>query len=271
MTTEAPDNIQQTAAAQRQAPSSKILWLLYPLPLVAFVIVWQLYTINEPQRQFIFSSPHQTWCAFMKLASNGDLLRNAGVTLVEALAGFILGTTCGAVIGLSLWYSKIVSTVSKPYITALGSIPIFALAPMIISWFGIGIVSKIALAFLSTVVVAIVQSYQGAMSVESKFFRLMQVIGANRTQTFKTVVLPSSLIWVVNAMKLNIGLALLGAFIGEFISAEQGLGHMIVRASGLYDMATVIVGVITLALLAICLSALIEQLERKLLPWRVGN
>ncbi|MDZ4835663.1 MAG: ABC transporter permease [Candidatus Melainabacteria bacterium] len=227
--------------------------------------------MTDPQRQFIFSSPHQVWCAFIRLAGNGELFRNSCVTLVEALAGFTLGTTCGAAIGLSLWYSRLVSTVSKPYITALGSIPIFALAPMIIAWFGIGIVSKVALAFLSTVVVAIVQSYQGAMTVEPKFFRLMQVFGANRVQTFKTVVLPSSLIWVVNAMKLNIGLALLGAFIGEFISAEQGLGHMIVRASGLYDMATVIVGVITLAALALGLSWLIEQFERKLLPWRTSD
>jgi len=244
---------------------------LYPLPLLVFVIVWQVYTMTDPQRQFIFSSPHQVWCAFIRLAGNGELFRNSCVTLVEALAGFTLGTTCGAAIGLSLWYSRLVSTVSKPYITALGSIPIFALAPMIIAWFGIGIVSKVALAFLSTVVVAIVQSYQGAMTVEPKFFRLMQVFGANRVQTFKTVVLPSSLIWVVNAMKLNIGLALLGAFIGEFISAEQGLGHMIVRASGLYDMATVIVGVITLAALALGLSWLIEQFERKLLPWRTSD
>lgn len=270
MTINTADNDENRTVAGESISRTK-LWLLYPLPLLAFVIIWQVYTVSNPDRQFIFSSPQKVWDAFTKLAVNGDLLRNSCVTLIEALSGFVLGTSCGAVIGLSLWYSRLVSTVSKPYITALGSIPIFALAPMIISWFGIGIVSKIALAFLSTVVVAVVQSYQGAMTVEPKFFRLMQVIGANRVQTFKIVVLPSSLIWVVNAMKLNIGLALLGAFIGEFISAEQGLGHMIVRASGLYDMATVIVGVITLAVLALCLSASIEQLERKLLPWRTGN
>ncbi len=269
ITNNSKQNDQAANKAVASEPISRTqLLLLYPLPLVAFVIVWQIYSVLDPQRQFIFSSPQQVCNAFFRVVSNGELFQNSGVTLFEALVGFILGTTSGAVIGLSLWYSRLVSTISKPYITALGSIPIFALAPMIISWFGIGIVSKVALAFLSTVVVAIVQSYQGAMSVEPKFFKLMKVLGANRVQTFKTVVLPSSLIWVVNAMKLNIGLALLGAFIGEFISAEQGLGHMIVRASGLYDMATVIVGVITLAVLALILSAAIEHVERKLLPWR---
>jgi NitT/TauT family transport system permease protein len=180
----------------------------------------------------------------------------------------LLGTTCGAAIGLSLWYSRVVAAVAKPYIGALGSIPIFALAPMIIVWFGIGIISKIMLAFISTIVVAIVQSYQGAVSVEGKFLRLLKIMGASRFQTFRIVVLPSSIIWVINAMKLNIGLALLGAFIGEFISAEQGLGYMIVRASGLYDMATVLVGVFTLIAVALVMTALIEQIERRLLSWR---
>ncbi|MCA9803352.1 MAG: ABC transporter permease subunit, partial [Cyanobacteria bacterium HKST-UBA02] len=153
-------------------------------------------------------------------------------------------------------------------IAALGSIPIFSLAPMIITWFGIGLWSKIMLAFLSTVVVAIVQSYQGAVSVEPRYLRFMAVVGASRSQVFRFIVVPSSLIWVVNAMKLNIGLALLGAFIGEFISAEAGLGYMIVKASGLYDMATVLVGVFTLMVIALILSALVEALERRILSWK---
>jgi NitT/TauT family transport system permease protein len=96
----------------------------------------------------------------------------------------------------------------------------------------------------------------------------MQVVGANRFQTFRLVVVPSSLIWVINAMKLNIGLALMGAFIGEFISAEEGLGYMIVKASGLYDMATVLVGVLTLILIALFLTFLIERIEHRLLKWK---
>ncbi len=179
-----------------------------------------------------------------------------------------MGTICGALIGLSLWYSQMVAKIAKPYITALATIPIFALAPIIIVWFGIGIWSKIMLAFISTVTVAIVQSYQGAMSVESRFLRLMQVVGASRQQVFRLVVIPSSLIWVINAAKLNIGLALLGAFIGEFISSEQGLGYMIVKASGLYDMATVIVGVIALIIIALALTSLVEYIEKIVLKWK---
>jgi NitT/TauT family transport system permease protein len=242
--------------------------LLYPLPMVVFIFLWHVCTQGDQQRQFIFSSPEKVWQALERTIISGELLTNCQVTITEAVAGFLLGTTIGAVIGLSLWYSKLVAEISKPYITALATVPIFALAPVIISWFGIDIYSKIALAFLSTVTVAIVQSYQGAMSVEKRFLRLMQVAGATRWQTFKFVVVPSSIIWVLNAMKLNIGLALMGAFIGEFISSEHGIGYMIVKASGLYDQATVFAGVIALIFIALALTFVIEQLENSLMKWK---
>jgi NitT/TauT family transport system permease protein len=241
---------------------------LYPLPLLVLLVVWQVLTNDKPQQQFIFSSPAQVYQAVSRLASSGELFRNAGITIFEALCGFILGTTIGASVGLSLWYSRLVARIARPYITALATVPIFALAPIIIVWFGIGILSKIMLVFISTVAVAIVQSYQGAMAVDEKYLKLMKVIGASRLQTFKLVVVPSSLIWVVNAMKLNIGLALLGAFIGEFISAEEGLGYMIVKASGLYDMATVVVGITTLVIIALVLTQLVDLLEKRLTRWR---
>jgi len=241
---------------------------LYFLPLLLFLLVWAWFAEGTPQVQFIFSSPSQVFNVFIKLVNNGELIRNSGITIFEALSGFLMGTICGAIIGLSLWYSQIIAKIAKPYITALATIPIFALAPIIIVWFGIGIWSKIMLAFISTVSIAIVQSYQGAMSVEPKFLRLMQVVGANRQQTFRLIVIPSSLIWVINAAKLNIGLALLGAFIGEFISSEQGLGYMIVKASGLYDMATVIVGIIALIIIALVLTTIVEHIEKLILKWK---
>jgi NitT/TauT family transport system permease protein len=256
-------------SGQKDLPSLGGLGVvLYPLPLVVFVIVWHLLTSHNPERQFIFSSPQQVLDAFIKLAGSGELLKNTGVTVAEAVAGFIMGTGTGAAVGLSFWYSKTVARIAHPYITALATIPIFALAPVVIVWFGIGMWSKIMLAFLSTVAVAIVQSYQGAMSIEPRFLKFMQVAKANRRQIFRIVVVPSSLIWVINAMRLNIGLALLGAFIGEFISSEEGLGYMIVKASGLYDMATVFVGIIALIFVALVLTAAIDQIERRLLSWR---
>lgn len=120
---------------------------LYLLPLLIFILVWAFCTEKNPQAQFIFSSPSQVLIAFAKLLGSGELLRNSGITILEALSGFCLGTISGALIGLSLWYSQLVAKIAKPYITALATIPIFALAPIIIVWFGIGLWSKIMLAF----------------------------------------------------------------------------------------------------------------------------
>lgn len=245
--------------------------LLLPLPLILFVLVWHLATEGDQQRQFIFSTPQKVFTVLCRLISSGELLSNAQVTVTEAVLGFLGGTTFGAAIGLALWYSRLVAQISRPYITALATVPIFALAPIIISWFGIDTLSKVMLAFLSTVTVAIVQSYQGAMSVEAKYLRLMQVAGATRLETFRLLVVPSSLIWVLNAMKLNIGLALMGAFIGEFISSEHGLGYMIVKASGLYDMATVFAGVFALIVIALLLTFVIERIEQRLMRWKVAG
>jgi NitT/TauT family transport system permease protein len=250
-------------------PKQRIYMLgLYLAPLTFFLIGWQLLTVSDPKRQFIFSSPFMVWLAFCRLTANGELFSNSAITLFEAVLGFVIGTTGGALIGLALWSSKLTAQIARPYITALASVPIFALTPIIIVWFGIGIGSKVALASISTAAVAIVQAYQGATSVNPSHLRLLTVAGATRAEVLRIVVIPSSLIWVINAMKLNIGLALLGAFIGEFISSEQGLGYMIVRASGLYDMATVFVGVIALVAIALILTNLVERLERRLLKWR---
>jgi NitT/TauT family transport system permease protein len=245
--------------------------IIYALPLVVFIAAWQWLTGNSPERQFIFSSPSQIWDSLISLAISLDLFRDSAVTMFEAVGGFILGTSAGAAIGLSLWYSRIVARISRPYIVAVGSVPVFALAPVMIVWFGVGMFSKVMMAALSTVVVAIVQAYQGAMSVEERHLQLMQVMGATRSQTFRKVVIPSALIWVVNSMKLNIGFALLGAFIGEFISAEKGLGYLILKSSGLYDMATVFAGILALMVLALILTFGVGLFERLVLSWRFKN
>ncbi|HEB87577.1 MAG TPA: ABC transporter permease [Gammaproteobacteria bacterium] len=244
---------------------------LYLAPLAVLLTAWQLATQGAPERQFIFSSPLQVGQTFYDLLLSGELLRHSAVTSFETFVGFVIGTSTGAVIGLSLWYYPSAARIARPYVVAIGAVPVFALAPVIIVWFGIGVFSKVMMAALSTVVVAVVQAYEGTMSVEKRFLRLMDVMGASRAQTFRKVIVPSALVWVVNSMKLNIGLALLGAFIGEFISAERGLGYLIVRASGLFDMATVFSAIIMLTVIALVLTRGVEWLERRVLGWRNNN
>ncbi len=245
-------------------------YLTLVTPLLVLVILWQGVATFIPTTLFFFSSPLGIMSSLYDLTLSLEIFHHSAVTIFETIAGFVLGTTTGAVIGLSLWYYPFVARVAKPYVIAIGAIPVIALAPVMIVWFGIGIFSKIMIAALSTVIIAIVQSYEGAKSVDTRHLRLLQIMGATRSQTFIKVVVPSALIWVVNSMKLNVGFALLGAFIGEFISSEQGLGYLVIRAAGLYDMSTVFAGCLVMMCIALTLSSLISIIEKKMFRWRLS-
>jgi len=242
--------------------------LQHLLPLVAFLAAWQSVSIAFPETTFFFSSPTKIVTALATITISGEIFIHAGVTIFETLIGFIVGTTLGASIGLGLWYWPKVSRVVTPYVIAISSIPIFAVAPIVIVWFGIGIFSKVMVAILATVFVAIIQAKEGAEKVEERHLRLIAMLGGSRRQAFFKVVAPSALQWVVNSMRLNVGFAMTGAFIGEFISSERGLGYFILRSASLYDMSRVLAGCLVLVLIALALNKLISIFELQLFPWR---
>lgn len=238
------------------------------IPLVAFLLFWEFVISTTQRNVFLFSSPSRVLKSFFENIGNGVLLNDIFVTGQEAFYGFCLGNIFGGLLGLSLWYSKRVADLTRPYIIAVGAIPIFAIAPMMIIWFGTGMYAKVMMAALSTVIIAITQSYEGARHVDPQFIQLFRSFGATRTQIFSKLIVPSSLVWLFNSLKLNIGFALLGAFIAEFISAEEGLGHRILKAGGTYDVALVLASVICIVLLALFFSGVIYFFEKVFMKWQ---
>jgi len=245
-------------------------WLLRLLPAMLFLALWQ-WMGSRPSLGFFFSTPEAVSKAFFSLLRSGELETNAAITAFEALSGFLLGNLIGAVLGVGLWYTESGARIAKPYLTILGSIPVFALAPMTILWFGIGIGAKVALAFLSTVFIAAAQAHRGAGQADPLLLRRFRVFGASRAILFRYLLLPTAGAWIVGSLRLTVGAALLGAFVGEFIASERGLGYLILRASSLYNTATVITGVITMALMALGLDAAVDALEHKLFGWRIDT
>jgi NitT/TauT family transport system permease protein len=201
------------------------------------------------------------------MQQDGSLLHDAGVTGMETLLGFLLGNVIGTVLGLSLWYSRFISKVMQPFIVALGSIPIVALAPIVIIWFGTGLPSKLAMSTLSVVVVALVIAYKGATGVDDDQINLMRTLGAAKRQVFTKLVIPASLRDIFAGLKLTVGFALIGAILGEFMSSADGLGHAIFKAGSLYIIPKVFAGVVVTIVLALFLSFLVGRLERFLMPW----
>jgi NitT/TauT family transport system permease protein len=238
------------------------------LPLVVFLALWQILAGTSDERRFFYSTPLDVGSTLWHDIADGSLPRHAGVTASEALVGFVLGNLIGAVIGISLWYFESVARISKPYLVALASFPVFSIAPMTILWFGIAWKAKMILALLAVVFLAIAQAYKGAEQVDRLLLRRFLVLGASRWTIFRRLLLPTAIVWIIGSLRITIGSALLGAFIGELISSDQGLGYLITRASGIYDTSRVLCGVLTIIALALVLDWLVTTLERRLLRWQ---
>jgi NitT/TauT family transport system permease protein len=236
--------------------------------LVGFLAVWEWVTAQDKQTAFLFGSPSAIAGFLVTMWQDGSLVRDTWVTGLETISGFVMGNVLGTALGLSLWYSRFVSRVVQPFIIALGSIPIIALAPIVIIWFGTGLASKVAMSTLSVVVVALVTSYKGAMSVDPDQINLMRTLGACKGQIFRKLVVPASITDIFVGMKLTVGFALIGAIIGEFMSSSEGLGHAIFKAGSLYIIPKVFAALVATIALALLLTWLVGKLERLLTPWR---
>jgi NitT/TauT family transport system permease protein len=237
--------------------------------LAAFLAFWEYMTSQSRAAAFMFGSPSAIAGFLLQMARDGSLWRDTYVTGLETLLGFFVGNLFGTVFGLSLWYSQFVSRVVEPFVIAVGSIPIIALAPIIIIWFGTGLISKVAMSTLSVVIVALVTSYKGAVGVDPDQINLMRTLGASKFQIFRKLVVPASLTDIFAGLKLTVGFALIGAIVGEFMSSSEGLGHAIFKAGSLYVIPKVFAALVATIALALILTFIVGKVERLLMPWRV--
>jgi NitT/TauT family transport system permease protein len=239
-------------------------WLYLALPLLVFFVIWYVLTSGNDRRTFFLGSPSLYVTNLVNGLLQGTLLKDTLVTGAEAVIGFLVGNITGAIAGFMLWKSPGISRVLRPYIILLGSAPLFAFAPIIILWFGTGFFAKVVVAMLSTVFVALMQAFSGAEQADPSLAELIRSFGGNENVVFRKVVIPSSLVWVIAGFRLNVGLALLGAFLGEYISSQAGLGHLILVAGGLYNIPMVLVSVTMMGLLGLLLSWWVGVLGRGL-------
>ena len=239
------------------------VWLLQIVIAVAVIGGWELATRIGLIDPFFWSSPSRIYGAFMITLEEGTLFTDTWFTFEATIIGFLLGSTLGAVIGLSLWWSINAAAVVQPYIVVFTAVPKIALGPLLILIFGIGIGSKIALAVAFTAVITAIAAYAGVRAVDDDLVKLTLSLGGRRRDVFFKIVVPSAMPWITSSLNINIGLALAGAIAGEFISSQYGLGKIIMYAGSTYDMAMIWVGIIILAILAIVLYGAINWLERK--------
>jgi NitT/TauT family transport system permease protein len=259
------------AGARRRSLSSFIghgRVLFYQLVLVGgFLLLWEVAVRHEWIRVYLYGQPSGIWRELVKGLTTGTLLRDSWVTTQETVLGFLIGSVLGSIAGLLLWLSPTAAAVTRPLMVALNGLPKIALAPLIIVWFGIGIESKVAMAAIITFIVAMITSYAGSKEIDHDYVRMLKAIGASRWQIFRMVIMPGSLPWIASAFRLNIGFAMIGAVVGEYISAEQGLGYYVYYSGTLYNLNGVWGGILALMVLALLLDVAVGWVERRLM-WR---
>lgn len=239
--------------------------------LVAVFVLWHVLTATEVFPKFFFGEPLVVLARIRDWFVGGKIYPHLAVTLVETVLAFILGTVLGLVFGLWLALSDTAAKLLNPYVTALNSMPRVILAPIFAVWFGLDIKSKVVLGITLVFFIVFFSVYNGVREVSQTILANARMLGANRRQLLRHVYLPSATSWVFSSLHASVGMAFVGAVVGEYLGSARGVGYLILQAEGVFDINTVFAGVLVLTACALVLDYLVTLAERSLLRWRPGR
>lgn len=229
--------------------------------LLGLVILWELCANFGIIDSFITSQPSRVVKTIVNLSSN-DLLMHLGVTCTETIVGFLLGVVFGLVIASVLWWFKTCSEIFEPYLVILNSLPKIALGPIIIIWVGAGMKAIIVMALAISLVVTVMELLNGFKNTNQQIITTAETFGAKKYQIFFKVVLPANIKTLINSLKINLGLSLVGVIAGEFLVSKAGLGYLIVYGGQVFKLDLVMASVIILAVFAAIIYKLVLIFEK---------
>jgi len=241
--------------------------LLLPVGLILLLFLWELAVRMSGYPPFILPAPGLVAQRFITLLGDGTLWRHTRVTLLESLAGFALGFAVATALGYVLAKSRGLERLLAPYIVASQSVPTVALAPLLVLWFGFGLISKVLVCALIVFFPILVNTIVGLRGVDSCYHELMRSFSASRWQVFTKLEVPASLPVFFGGLRVGVTLSVIGAVVGEFVGADQGLGFLVNVARGLYDTPLMFVAIFTLVAMALALYGAVIALERVLISW----
>ena len=243
------------------------LWLT-PLSALLAVALWEALSRLPNMPSFILPGPARVWGRFLQAAGDGTLLRHTGATLLEVMLGLLAGVLLATFTGYWIARSHLFEQMVAPYLVASQAIPIVAIAPLLVIWFGPGIGSKILICSLTVFFPVLVNTIVGLRAVPADLRALMQSLRATRLQMLTYLEIPSALPVFLGGLRVGATLSVIGAVVGEFVGSDRGLGFLVNVARGQYDTALVFVAVITLTTLAISLYGSVLLMEQRLLRWQ---
>jgi NitT/TauT family transport system permease protein len=262
----------------RSNESNLALRFWQALVLVGVFAAWHVLTVPGILPPFYFDDPHKAPFFFgepLKVFTriwdwfvSGDIYRHLWVTLVETMLAFLIGTVSGIAIGIWLALAPTASAIFDPYIKALNAMPRVILAPIFFVWFGLGMASKVALGVTLVFFIVFFNVYQGVREVSPVVLANARMLGASERQLLRYVYLPSAMSWVFASLHNSVGLAFVGAVVGEYLGSAEGVGYLIHQAEGVFDINTVFAGILVLTAFALILDLIVSLAERRLMVWQ---
>lgn len=249
----------------RQKKCQKIFIRLWQLMiLVTFLSIWELAVKNHWIDGFIFSSPSRITQTFYQMCRDGTFFLHLGTTLGEVFISFLLIILLGYTTAILLWFFPKLSKILEPYFVILNSLPKSALAPLLIVWLGANVQTIIVAGISVAIFGTILSLYTAFTEVDAEDELLIYTLHGTRRHVLFKVLFPSTFPTLISLMKVNIGLALVGVIIGEFLAARQGLGYLIIYGSQVFKLDWVILSITVLCIVAVALYGLIGLLEKSL-------
>lgn len=234
------------------------------LLLVLFFVMWEVAARFKLIDSFITSQPSRIVRTIVNLYNEGQLFTHIGITCLETVVGFVLGTVAGTAIAVVLWWSDFLSKVMEPYLVVLNSLPKIALGPIFIIWIGAGPASIIVMALAISLIVTIMEVLNGFLAVDDEKIKLVQTFGAKRYQILMRVVLPATFPTIISALKINVGLSWVGVIVGEFLVSKAGIGYLIVYGGQVFQLDLVMTSVLILSVAAALMYQGVVYLEKLL-------
>lgn len=232
------------------------------------IIAWDVTVRLSGLPKFILPSPADVWSRLLTALADGSLLTHTGYTLVEILLGLFFGVSSATIIGYMLAKSRSLEKILSPYLVASQAIPIVAVAPLLVLWFGSGITSKVLICALIVFFPVLVNTVVGVRAVPSALYDLMNSIRASRWQILLKLELPASLPVLLGGLRIGATLSVIGAIVGELVDAKNGLGFLLKVGDFQYDTSMVFVAVFMLVSLALMLYGVVTLLEKRFLKWQ---
>lgn len=239
-------------------------WHVATHPDLVPPFVWD----NPNRAAFFFGEPVKILQVVLAWFSSGEIYPHLWVTLQETALAFLIGSVLGLVVGLWLGLTPFASALLDPYIKAANAMPRVVLAPIFMVWFGLGIWSKVALGVTLVFFIVFFNVYQGVKEVSPVVLANARMLGANPRQLLRHVYLPSATSWVFSSLHTSVGLAFVGAVVGEYLGSSQGVGYLILQAEGSFDINTVMAGILVLTAFALVIDAAVGEVEKRLMKWQ---